>query len=167
MAGMDMNKKAYSAMTAEEPLAERAPRSTKQVIVLVVALIIIVAVGWNALIWAGIVPSPDFPAVARGKWQAVFLTNNQVYFGHLQNYNQDYALLKDIYYLRVTELVNEPLQQGAPSQPAINLVKLGGELHGPQDVMYIPKDKVMFWENMKDDSQVVQAITNFLATQPQ
>ncbi|KKW46332.1 MAG: hypothetical protein A3A43_00960 [Candidatus Liptonbacteria bacterium RIFCSPLOWO2_01_FULL_56_20] len=162
-----MNKKAYSAMTAEEPLAERAPRSTKQVIVLVVALIIIVAVGWNALIWAGIVPSPDFPAVARGKWQAVFLTNNQVYFGHLQNYNQDYALLKDIYYLRVTELVNEPLQQGAPSQPAINLVKLGGELHGPQDVMYIPKDKVMFWENMKDDSQVVQAITNFLATQPQ
>jgi hypothetical protein len=37
-------------------------------------------------------------------------------------------------------------------------VKLGSELHGPQDAMFIDSDKVMFWENMKDDSKVVQAI---------
>ncbi len=106
--------------------------------------------------------SANFPQVSSSDWQAVFLTNNQVYFGHLSDYNRGYAALKDIFYLRATE----PLQQGAtPPGPALSLVKLGGELHGPQDTMYIPKDKIMFWENMRKDSQVVQAVSNFLAQQ--
>ena len=122
-------------------------------------LALLIAFGWKILGLYGVVPSYDFPMVKVSQWQAVFLTNNQVYFGHLKNYNKGYAVLKDIYYLRVTD----PLQQGSPpQQPGINLVKLGGELHGPTDVMYIPKDKIMFWENLKDDSQVAQAISNFL-----
>lgn len=122
-------------------------------------LALLIAVGWKILGLYGVVPSYDFPVVNASQWQAVFLTNNQVYFGHLNNYNKDYTILKNIYYLRVTD----PLQQGSPpQQPSINLVKLGGELHGPTDAMYIPKDKIMFWENLKDDSQVAQAISNFL-----
>lgn len=103
--------------------------------------------------------SGGFPKVNSDEWQAVFLTNNQVYFGHLKNYNREYVTLAGIFYLQVAE----PLQQGAtPPGPGLNLVKLGGELHGPQDTMYIPKDKIMFWENLKTDSQVVRAITAFL-----
>ena len=105
-------------------------------------LALLIAFGWKILGLYGVVPSYDFPMVKVSQWQAVFLTNNQVYFGHLKNYNKGYAVLKDIYYLRVTD----PLQQGSPpQQPGINLVKLGVELHGPTDVMYIPKDKIMFW----------------------
>lgn len=123
-------------------------------------LAFLIALGWKILALYGVVPSYDFPVTSSQEWQSVFLTNNQVYFGHLKNYNKGYAVLKDIYYLRVSD----PLQQGSPPQPPqINLVKLGGELHGPQDAMYIPKDKIMFWENLKADSQVVQAINNFLA----
>jgi hypothetical protein len=122
-------------------------------------VILVAAAGiWKGLQWFGVVSSGDFPAVSKSDWQAVFLTNNQVYFGHLAKYNRDYITLSNIYYLRV----GEPLQQGSPPQPALNLVKLGGELHGPEDTMYIPKDRIMFWENMKKDSQVVQAITSFL-----
>lgn len=125
-------------------------------------LAFLIAIGWKVLALYGVVPSYDFPATSGAEWQAVFLTNNQVYFGHLKNYNKGYAILKDIYYLRVTD----PLQQGSPPQPpSINLVKLGGELHGPTDTMYIPKDKIMFWENLKADSQVAQAISNFLKQQ--
>ena len=100
-----------------------------------------------------------FPSVDGGRWQAVFLNNNQVYFGRLSESTKDYVALKEIFYLRAVQ----PLQQGAdvPS-PALSLVKLGSELHGPEDVMYIPKSNILFWENLKTDSQVVQAITNFL-----
>lgn len=129
----------------------------KKRIIVALGLLVFVLVGWQVLAFYGIVASSDFPAVSRSQWQAVFLTNNQVYFGHLRNYNREYAALSNIYYLRITD----PLQQGSPPQPqGISLVKLGAELHGPDDVMYIPKDKIMFWENLKPDSQVVQAINN-------
>jgi hypothetical protein len=136
----------------------------KRLIWKIVVIIILVLAAWQILSFFGLAPlAADFPMVSSADWQAVFLTNNQVYFGHLENYNNSYAILKDIYYLRVAE----PLQQGAqPPGPTLNLVKLGAELHGPQDTMYVPKDKIMFWENLKKDSQVVQAINNFLATQP-
>jgi hypothetical protein len=37
-------------------------------------------------------------------------------------------------------------------------VKLGNEMHGPQDQMFIRNEHVLFVENLKDDSKVVQAI---------
>ena len=96
-------------------------------------------------------------------YQAVFLTNGQVYFGKLSA-TGTWLRLTDIYYLQASST----LQQGASvadqtgDQSAnLQLVKLGGELHGPLDNMYIEKDKVMFWENLKDDSKVVEAIKNY------
>ncbi|MBX4191595.1 MAG: hypothetical protein KW804_02220 [Candidatus Doudnabacteria bacterium] len=100
-------------------------------------------------------------------YQAVFLTNNQVYFGKL-SYNHKSAVLTDIYYLQVTQNLQQATNgttsttpsttPNTSSQPKINLVKLGNELHGPQDTMFIERDKILFWENMKEDSKVVQAI---------
>ncbi len=103
-------------------------------------------------------------------YQAVFLTNGQVYFGKLSA-NGDWIELRDIYYLQVTQqLQPAPTDAATPpatntnTQPNIQLVKLGSELHGPQDVMHIDKDKVLFWENMKDDSKVVEAIKKYQET---
>ncbi|RJQ29415.1 hypothetical protein C4571_01640 [Candidatus Parcubacteria bacterium] len=129
----------------------------------IVGVVIGVIVVWKILGVFGVLPAWDFPPTGgKDSWQAVFLTNNQVYFGHLRKYNREYVVLKDIFYLRVAD----PLQQGATLPgPTLNLVKLGGELHGPEDVMYIPKDKVLFWETLKKDSQVVQAIGGFLGSQ--
>ncbi|MBX4187002.1 MAG: hypothetical protein KW802_01940 [Candidatus Doudnabacteria bacterium] len=101
-------------------------------------------------------------------YQAVFLTNNQVYFGKLTGSHGFYKLT-DIYYLQVTQNLQQatadaknPTSTGtAQTQPNIQLVKLGSELHGPEDTMYIDRDKVLFWENMKDESKVVQAIHQY------
>ncbi len=93
-----------------------------------------------------------FPSVPASEWQAVFLTNNEVYFGKLVNYDGSYVTLSDVYYLRTASDLEG---SGASS---LNLIKLGGELHGPEDVMYIPKGNVLFWENMKNTSQVVETI---------
>jgi hypothetical protein len=94
--------------------------------------------------------------------QAVFLTNGQVYFGNLSSSGK-WLKLTDVYYLQVTQPLqpagsNDQPAAATGSQPNIQLVKLGNELHGPQDVMYIERDKVLFWENMKDDSKVMDAI---------
>src|SRR3989344_1128727 len=103
-------------------------------------------------------------------WQAVFLANGQVYFGHLKERTSKYPLLTDIYYLQVNQ---QNLQSGDQNtntntntnadaaQPQISLIKLGDELHGPKDEMYIAKDQILFWEDLKDDSKVVQAIKDY------
>ena len=90
-----------------------------------------------------------------GKWQAVFLTNGQVYFGHIKNAGRDYAILNNVYYLRASQQLQPPA-----SQQQISIVKLSDELHKPEDTMYIPKNQIVFWENMQDDSAVIQTIKN-------
>lgn len=103
------------------------------------------------------------PSLPSDKYQAVFLTNNQVYFGKLSRANSSYPVLREIYYLRVTQA----LQPRDPNQPVqqLQLVKLGGELHGPEDEMRINKDQILFVEDLKADSQVVAAINEYKKSQ--
>ena len=82
-------------------------------------------------------------------YQAIFLTNDQIYFGQLKNINSDYLLLSDVYYVKINE--------GGAGQ----LVKLGlSEPHKPKDEMIINQDQVLFWENLNSDSPVVNTIRN-------
>lgn len=96
-------------------------------------------------------PSQQFPTPEAGKWQAVFLENGQVYFGRLATGGRNYVTLSNVYYLKAAGDLSDA---GA----TINLIKLGGELHGPEDVLHIPADKILYWENLKDTSAVVQRI---------
>lgn len=87
--------------------------------------------------------------VDTGKYQAVFLTGGQVYFGKIADLNKDNLVLSDIYYLRVDRQV-QPDKSKQP-QSSFTLAKLGCELHRPTDVMVVNKDQVIFWENLKDE----------------
>ena len=117
----------------------------------VIYALIAVCVLWTATEYMNIGGSnaETFPPVSSQKWQAVFLTGGQVYFGKLSDVGNGYVTLSDVYYLKsASEL----------EQSNLNLVKLGGELHGPEDTIYIRKESISFWENMKDTSRVVQSI---------
>ncbi len=119
----------------------------------VLGVLLIAGVIWIALGNFGLLPRGDFPPVPGSRWQAVFLSNNQVYFGRLENYNREYVMLTNVYYLQA----QQPVQPGqAPAN--LNIIKLGSEIHGPEDVMFIPKKQILFWENLNPDSQMVQAI---------
>ncbi len=109
---------------------------------------------WGFLGLFGFFPIGNFPNAADSEWQAVFLNNNQTYFGKLENVNFGYVKLTNVYYLRA----GGNLQEGSTSADNVSLVKLGGELHGPEDAMYIRKDSILFWENMKSEARVVQLI---------
>jgi len=100
--------------------------------------------------------------VNKDQYQAVFLNSadGQVYFGKLKELNRNYYQLSDIYYVRVQTV--QPDKNTTQTQQSISLAKLGNEIHGPVDVMYINKDSVMFWENLKADGQVVKAITEYI-----
>lgn len=103
-------------------------------------------------------------AVNKDKYQAVFLSSQdgQVYFGKLETFNQNYYKLSDIFYVRVENKIQpEGAQSSTQSQQSISLAKLGNELHGPEDTMYINRDQVLFWENLKEDGQVVKAIREY------
>ena len=104
----------------------------------------------------------------RTGYQAVFLNNNQVYFGKLANENSQFPVLTDIYYLQVNQAI-QPAQtvKGVTpaANPEINLVKLGGELHGPTDMMSINRDQILLIEDLRTDSNVVKAINDYVANQ--
>ena len=116
------------------------------VVILVLALLL-------TLWWAG------YLALGASKYQAVFLSNNQVYFGRLSSPKADYPVLRDIFYLQATQVL-QPRDVNNPQQQ-MQLVKLGNELHGPSDEMRINRDHILFVEDLKPDSQVVKAIESF------
>jgi hypothetical protein len=135
------------------------------VVLLFSATILVVAL----LSYLVIAPKNEKSFVDNDKFQAVFLNGGQVYFGKVANLNNKYLQLEDIYYLRVNQQV-QPSEEGqAPvsGDGDISLVKLGCELHGPEDEMLINREQVVFWENLKDDGQVAQAVAEYRAENPE
>lgn len=92
-------------------------------------------------------------------YQAVFLDNGQVYFGKLQGLNDKYFSLTDVFYLK--DANGKDIATGGSAN--MQLVKLGNEVHGPKDDMYIPADKIEFIENLKNSGQVVTSIKRYEA----
>lgn len=82
-------------------------------------------------------------------YQSVVLLSNQVYFGKLR-IDGDVYTLTDVYSFSGN---SDPQTTGT-----VQLVKRGSELHGPGEPLVIPGRSVLFFENMRTDSQVVQAI---------
>ncbi|MFH1583109.1 MAG: hypothetical protein ABIB72_02195 [Candidatus Falkowbacteria bacterium] len=95
------------------------------------------------------------------RYQAVFLSNGQVYFGKVTDANIQTLVLENIYYLRSAGNLQTSDANNSTTTPAtdnFSLVKLGNELHGPEDKMSINLSQVLFVEDLKVDSKVVEAI---------
>lgn len=89
-------------------------------------------------------------------YQAVFLSNDQVYFGKVSGFPWGNKKLQDVYYLRVAEGLQA--QDGRPLSQEIQLVRLGNEIHGPTREMIINAEHILFIEKLRDDSAVVKSI---------
>lgn len=130
---------------------------------MIIAIILIVVV-----VVALIVACSRTSAPKTEGYQAVFLSNGQVYFGKVAKLNHTYVELSDIYYLQLTKPLQTqepPLEGEAATQSKLTLMKLGKEIHGPKDQMIINRRHVLFIENLKDDSKVVQAINQYQVQQ--
>ncbi|MEK7653292.1 MAG: hypothetical protein AAB358_02345 [Patescibacteria group bacterium] len=171
----------------DEPIAEEEIQETQdfayhhgqkgwaKVLITILILAVVLVGAWFVVdryttfdFW-GLLPSANLGAKS---WQAVFLTNGQVYFGKIIKETPSKLVLVDIYYLQV---VNKPLQTSDQSQNAntnqsqqdLSLIKLGNEIHGPADEMVINRDQVLLTEKLRNDSKVVQSINKYVQDQSQ
>ena len=107
-------------------------------------------------------------SIASGEYHAVFLTNDQVYFGKIAKSDSTEVVLKDVFYL----LIRQPTQVQAQDpeatpgaqtqQPRYELRHLGdGEAHGPMDEMSINRAQILFIEPLKEDGMVVRGIQQY------
>lgn len=126
------------------------------------ALIIVVAVIVLAILM--LYRATPGSLIDSSKYQAVFFTNGQVYFGKLQALSGNYYKLTDIFYLQTKEVDStNPQQTSTDANPDVQLIKLGDEIHGPSDEMVINNDQVLFFENLKSEGKVSQSITTYKA----
>ena len=68
-------------------------------------------------------------AIKSKQYQALFLTNGQVYFGKISQVDKSYVKVTDIYYLQVQQTVQPKDATAAANNQQVSLAKLGGELH--------------------------------------
>jgi hypothetical protein len=94
------------------------------------------------------------------KYQAIFLSNGQVYFGKVVNTNKDTLVLEDVFYLRAAESLQAGAEQIEQNEN-FSLIKLGNEIHGPEDNMKINLNHVMFVEDLKWESKIIEAINEY------
>jgi hypothetical protein len=92
-------------------------------------------------------------------YSAVFLSNGQVYFGKMTKNNASEIVLSDVFYIQINE--NGAQAQAQLAQTKFSLIKLGNELHGPTDELFINRSQVVFYEKLRDDSKVVESIKNY------
>lgn len=153
-------------VTQEQKPVHRAPmphisakdkKPFKRFILPLLALIVIILLvvgGWA--LWSK--SQNAGTAIDGSKYQAVFFTNGQVYFGKLHAFNDESMKLTDIWYLQASTADSKNPQQTSTDSSNVQLIKLGNEIHGPEDQMVLSKNQLLFYENLKSDSKVVKAI---------
>ena len=95
------------------------------------------------------------PNVGAARYQAVFLSNGQTYFGRYIDRIGSYVKIEGAYYIQQTPTATEE-QPNLP--PESKLVRRGSELHQPLPSILIPKTAILFVEDLRSDSSVVQFI---------
>ncbi len=150
-----------AAATPHTVTAKKQPRqkkSFKWVIIAVVALGLVVG-GWVA--WQKLASADG--GIESSKYQAVFLTDGQIYYGKLTVLKDRQYKLTNVFYI-LSQNENKTANadgETAETQNNAQLIKMGNELHGPEDAMMINRDHVLFYENLKPDGKVTQTINQY------
>lgn len=160
----DMARINYS----RQPQAGQASsKSSTRFIAPIIITLLLVAVA--VLSWFAFAGDKDSATGATGinsgKYQAVFFTNGQVYFGKLESFSAEAMKLTDIFYLQTenaSDASENPQSTASKDENSnVQLIKLGDEIHGPEDEMILSKEQVLFYENLKSDSKVAESIAKY------
>lgn len=111
----------------------------------VAAAVVVLTVLWSR-------GSFDAQQIDSSKYQVVYMTNGQAYFGKLQNTRGDYLVVKGPYTTQAASTDDKT------TDAQTTLIKVSGQVYGPEDSMALRADQVAFWQNLRNDSKVSQAI---------
>lgn len=162
---------AHDAPVAPQPIPvqssaihHRSPRRWNMPL-LIAAIVLLLGIAGGWLVWSKTQGAAT--GIDGSKYQAVFFSNGQIYFGKLHPLSDGYMILNDVYYIQSQDnksSTGSSTTQSTTDQNA-QLIKRGSEVHGPADGMVITKDQIQYFENMKDDSKVVQLIDKYKKSQ--
>jgi hypothetical protein len=93
------------------------------------------------------------------KYQMITLTSGESYIGKLSRMTSDYLVLDDVYYQQQAKASEPPADASQ-----ITVLQLSDTVAKPENTMRIAHDKVVHWENLSDDSKIVQAIKQASST---
>jgi hypothetical protein len=147
----------YAPRSRAEEKAKRGWLMKAVVLVAVLAVLAAGVWGYNTLLQGTLIDN--------GKYQAVFLTNGQVYFGKLSRADGDTYKLTKVFYLQASQTSSDSSnpQKTNPANTDVQLIKLGNEVHGPDDQMVIAKPQILFYENLNKDGKVSKLIAEYYA----
>lgn len=104
---------------------------------------------------AGFFLLPKGERINTSGYQVVYMATGQAYFGQLQNTSGEYLRLKSPY---SAQDVNSSDSENGDTKSSTTLLKVSRQQYGPEDMMSLKSEQVLFWQNLRDDSKVVQAI---------
>lgn len=107
-----------------------------------------------ALVTMLIMKSQPAQTIDTSKFQVIYLTNGQAYFGKLQNTSGEFLVVKSPY---IAQSIGADDKTEDTSTQA-TLLKVTSQVYGPEDSIAIKSSQVTFWQNLRDDSKVTQAI---------
>ena len=136
----------------QESSAKEPTNKLKKHLILASAVLLLFAVVGFAVIAA---TQPSAQRISRDQYQAVYTTSGQLYFGKLQNTDGEFLVLKTPY---TAQNVAAAEGEKADADASTTLLKVSSQLYGPEDSMAIRADQVSFWQNLREDSKVSQAI---------
>ena len=96
------------------------------------------------------------PSLGAARYQAVFLSNGQTYFGRYIDRIGAYVKIEDAYYIQQTSTATEDQPQLPPES---RLIRRGSELHQPLPYVLVPRTAILFIEDLRGDSAVGQFMT--------
>jgi hypothetical protein len=97
----------------------------------------------------------------KSDWQAVFLTNDQVYFGKIVKMTEKEVVMKNVFYSQAAQFIPASKEGHVTSAQVPFLVKLGNELHQPLDEIRINRDHILFIEDLKESSPIIESIKQY------
>lgn len=126
----------------------------KKVLFGLVGLVIVVG-----LFWWFIGRNIGIPSyVETGKYQVVCLQSGECYFGKITKADSEIVQLTKVFYVQKTTSTDAA---STTSDNNLQLIKLGNEVHGPEDMMVINRSQVLYIENLKSDGKVTQTINTY------
>lgn len=104
-------------------------------------------------------------AIDQTTYQIVTLNDGRSYFGKLKGLGREYVHLRGTFFLKVSAPEFSPEGEEEPSsEEPFALQRMGTQLYGPEEDVYIHESQIVSWQNLREDSPVVTAIEEYQNT---
>lgn len=119
----------------------------------IVAVITAVVVGLASVAWITLFSRNQADGIDHSKYQAVLLTGgNLTYFGKLERLSDGYYKMTNVY-LMTSDQANQVKKDNT-----LSLAKVTQQFYTPDDEVILPREQVLQYQNMSNDSKISQYI---------